>query len=184
MQMTPVIAIHLSAALAATALGPIAIWARLRRSVHPRLHRAVGYAWVTLMLATALSAAFIRSTTIINLNGYTPIHLLIPVVFGMLFAAFVALARGNIKLHRRLMVGVYIGGCVVAGAFTLLPNRYLGQLVWGEWLGLLDPSATGLTSMRTPWEWILASVIVVWGLARLRRRIESASTTSTATRPV
>jgi hypothetical protein len=25
----------------------------------------------------------------------------------------------------------------VAGAFTLLPGRFLGQLVWGQWLGLL-----------------------------------------------
>jgi hypothetical protein len=26
---------------------------------------------------------------------------------------------------------------VVAGAFTLLPGRYLGHWVWGQWLGLL-----------------------------------------------
>ena len=24
-----------------------------------------------------------------------------------------------------------------AGVFTLWPNRYLGQLVWGQWLGWL-----------------------------------------------
>ena len=27
--------------------------------------------------------------------------------------------------------GIYIGGCVVAGLFTLLPGRFLGSLLWG-----------------------------------------------------
>jgi uncharacterized membrane protein len=35
------------------------------------------------------------------------------------------------------MVSLYLGACVTAGAFTLLPGRYLGQLIWGQWLGLL-----------------------------------------------
>jgi uncharacterized membrane protein len=35
------------------------------------------------------------------------------------------------------MRNLYIGACVVTGIFTLLPDRLLGQLVWGRWLGLL-----------------------------------------------
>lgn len=35
------------------------------------------------------------------------------------------------------MTSLYINACLVAGAFTLLPNRYLGQLVWRDWLGWL-----------------------------------------------
>ncbi|HYF41758.1 MAG TPA: DUF2306 domain-containing protein, partial [Ramlibacter sp.] len=50
MQLTPLIAIHLSAALGAIATGPVALWARKGRVQRPRLHRAFGYAWVTLML--------------------------------------------------------------------------------------------------------------------------------------
>lgn len=42
MQMTPLIAIHMSAALGATATGAIALLARRRAAVHPRLHRAAG----------------------------------------------------------------------------------------------------------------------------------------------
>ena len=56
MQLTPVIAIHMTAALAALALGPVALWARRGAQQRPQLHRAAGYAWVTLMLLTALSA--------------------------------------------------------------------------------------------------------------------------------
>ena len=53
MQLTPAIAIHMTAALGAVVLGPIALWARLGRNQHPRMHRAAGYAWVTLMVITA-----------------------------------------------------------------------------------------------------------------------------------
>ena len=59
MQMSPVIAIHLSAAVTALALGPVVIWARRGREHHPRLHRALGYAWVTLMVAKGGSAVMV-----------------------------------------------------------------------------------------------------------------------------
>lgn len=143
MQLTPIIAIHLSAALGALVLGPVALWARrghsqrIATTQRPRLHRAAGYAWVTLMLATAISAVFIRDFRLPNIAGYTPIHLLVPYTLGCLFFAFRYLLRGNIVGHRQAMVKLYVGACLTAGAFTLLPSRYLGQLVWGQWLGLL-----------------------------------------------
>lgn len=137
MQMTPVIAVHLTAALGAVLLGPVALFARRGRVQRPRLHRAFGYAWVTLMVLAALSAVFIRDFRLPNIAGYTPIHLLVPVTFFSLTLAFVALARKDFANHRRFMQGLYLGGCGIAGLFTLLPSRYLGQLVWGQWLGLL-----------------------------------------------
>ncbi len=136
MTLTPLIAIHMSAAIAATVIGPFALWARLGRQQHPRLHRAFGYAWVTLMVVTAASAMFIRDFRLPNLAGFTPIHLLVPVTALGLVGAFWLLARGNVNGHRKTMVGLYLGACLVAGAFTLLPGRYLGDLVRGQWLGL------------------------------------------------
>lgn len=135
MQMSPVIAIHLTAALAATAIGPLALWARRSAAQRPRLHRAFGYAWVTLIVLTALSALFIRDFRLPNVAGYTPIHLLVPAVFMGLALAFWRLARRDIAGHRRAMLITYIGACIVAGALTLLPGRYLGRLVLGQWLG-------------------------------------------------
>jgi len=137
LQLTHTIAIHMSAAILAVAIGPVALWARKGATQRPRLHRAFGYAWVTLMLLAAVSAIFIRDYRLPNIAGFTPIHLLIPVTLGTLFAAFWFLLRGNINGHRKSMQRLYIGACLVAGAFTLLPGRYLGQLVWGQWLGLL-----------------------------------------------
>lgn len=137
MQLTPVITLHLSAALGALLTGPVALWARRGANQRPRLHRAFGYAWVTLMVITATTALFIRDYRLPNLAGYTPIHLLVPYVFICLFGGFWFLARKNIAAHRKTMQSTYIGACVIAGVFTLLPGRYLGQLVWGQWLGLL-----------------------------------------------
>lgn len=137
MPLTPVIVIHLAAALAALLIGPLALWARSRAAgSRPRLHRAAGYAWVTLMLVTAISAIFISSPRMPNIAGFSPVHLLIPTVLGALFFAFRFLLRGNIRGHRITMLSLYLAGCLGAGAFTLLPHRTLGQLVWGQWLGL------------------------------------------------
>ncbi|WP_280189345.1 DUF2306 domain-containing protein [Delftia sp. PS-11] len=136
MQLTPLIAIHMGAALAATAIGPVALWARRAGAARPRLHRAAGHAFVTLMVCAAISAGFIRDTSLPNWGGYTPIHLLVPVTLINLARSFWFLYRGNIEGHRKTMRGLYFGACVVAGLFTLLPSRYLGGLLWRQ-LGLL-----------------------------------------------
>lgn len=131
MQLTPVIAIHMSAALGALVTGPVALWARRARVQHPKLHRAFGYAWVTLMVVTAVSAMFIRDFSLPNIAGYTPIHILVPVTLAGLFGAFWKLARHDVAGHRFVMQQLYFWACIVAGSFTLLPRRYLGQAVWG-----------------------------------------------------
>ena len=137
MQLTPIVAIHMTTALAALAIGPVALWARKGAVQRPKLHRAFGYAWVTLMIVTAVSAVFIRDYQLPNIAGYTPIHLFVPFTLLGLVGAFRALAQGNIAKHRQHMISLYVGACVVAGAFTLMPQRFLGQLVWHQWLGLI-----------------------------------------------
>ena len=136
MQPTPLITLHMSAALAGTAVGAVALWARGTGGARPRLHRAAGYAWVLLMLVTAISAVFMRDYRLPNLAGYTPIHLLVPALLAGLIQAFWRLARRDITGHRKAMRTTYAGACLVAGAFTLLPNRYLGNLLWHGLLGL------------------------------------------------
>lgn len=137
MQLTPTIAVHMSLALTAVTIGPVALWARMGVTKRPQLHRAFGYAWVTCMLGAAITSLFIRDFNLPNIGGYTPIHLLIPLTLVTLFKAFRFLAQGNITGHRKSMQGLYIGACLIAGLFTLLPGRYLGHLVWGQWLGLI-----------------------------------------------
>lgn len=168
MELTPLIAVHMSAALGAVATGPVALWARRRTRQHPRIHRAFGYAWVTLMLVTAVSALFIRDHALPNVAGFTPIHLLVPLTLGTLALAFRFLARGNIAAHAMTMRSLYFFACIVAGAFTLLPGRYLGGLVWGA----LAPLAPILRS--TPaWAWGLLAALVMLGWMQSRDRTAS-----------
>ncbi len=135
--LTPVVAIHLTAALSGLVLGPVALWARRGATTHPILHRAFGYAFVTAMTAAAVSALFIRDYRSPNIWGYTLIHLFVVVTIWSLFDAFYSLSKGNIANHRKAMKGLYFGGCVAAGVVSLLPGRYMGNLVWKQWLGLM-----------------------------------------------
>jgi uncharacterized membrane protein len=135
LQLTPTIAVHMSLALSAVAIGPWVLWTRLGAITRPQLHRALGYAWVTCMLGAALTGLFIRDFRLPNLWGYTPIHLLIPLTLLSLYRAFRYLAAGNIPGHRKTMQWLYFSACIVAGGFTLLPGRYLGDLVWRQSLG-------------------------------------------------
>jgi uncharacterized membrane protein len=128
--LSPQVIVHIFAALGALVLGPFALWARLSGKQRPKLHRAFGYAWVTLMLITALSALFIHSH-FPQWWRFSWIHLFVPSTLMGLFFAFWFLVKGNINGHRKSMLGLYFGACVGAGAFTLLPGRFLGQLLWG-----------------------------------------------------
>jgi uncharacterized membrane protein len=131
-ELTPLLAVHITAALSAVALGPFALWARLGMRQRPKLHRAFGYAWVTMMLVTAISAIWIKSgANLPRWMGYSPIHLLILVVFFSLFGAFWFLAKGNIRRHKTTMMNLYFWACIVTGALTLLPGRFMNSLVFG-----------------------------------------------------
>ena len=131
--LPPAIVIHLFLALSALLLGPVALTVRKGT----RLHRACGYGWVTLMFGTAISSLFIRNFERVNVGGYTPIHMLVLLVFVGIGYALWQVAHGNVRRHQRVMWSVYLGACVVAGAFTLLPQRFLGQLVWHHTLGVI-----------------------------------------------
>lgn len=129
--LPPAVLIHLVCASAAVLLGPAALWAR--KGSHG--HRGLGYAWVTVMAGTALSAFFIRSSGSFQLFGFSPIHALGIVTLAGLTGAVVAIARRQVEAHRKGMQRVYLGACLGAGVFTLLPGRYLGDLLWHHALG-------------------------------------------------
>jgi len=127
LQRQPLIFFHLVTAVAALVLG---LFMLLRRK-GTSSHRLLGWTWVLLMGATALASAFIRDERMINLFGYTPIHLFTVLVAVMLPLGIARARRGNVRGHRMTMVGLYLGACVVAGSFTLMPGRFLGSLLWG-----------------------------------------------------
>lgn len=125
--LPPAVAIHLVSAVAALLLGPLALLARKGS----RPHRGLGYAWVTLMALAALSSLFIQGGRLPHLGGFSPLHLLTLLTLFGLYGGLRFAMRRDIVAHRWVMASTYVGGCLVAGGFALLPDRALGQLVWG-----------------------------------------------------
>ena len=46
-------------------------------------------------------------------------------------SAYFAAKRGDVKTHRENMIGLYIGGLLLAGAFAFIPGRLLHEWIWG-----------------------------------------------------
>ncbi|MEL6876609.1 MAG: DUF2306 domain-containing protein [Pseudomonadota bacterium] len=121
------IMIHLATALPAVLLGPLIL---LRRK-GDRLHRMLGRIWITLMLLTAFASAFIRAPGGgIAGTGFSFIHIFTVWTIIVVPLAVVAIRQGNVRAHRGAMTGLYAGLCL-AGAFTLIPGRLLGNIVFG-----------------------------------------------------
>ena len=63
------------------------------------------------------------------LGGLSPIHLF-SVLTLILVPLIIYQARtGHVAGHQRAVLGLMIGGLVIAGLFTFLPDRILGELV-------------------------------------------------------
>ena len=129
----PLVFFHLVTAFAALLLGGVLLARRKGNSSH----RALGWAWVALMGSTAVASGFIRDYHLPNLAGVTPIHAFTLLVAVKLPRGIWLIRRGDVIGHRKTMRGLYIGACVLAGVFTLLPGRFLGQLLWHHALGLV-----------------------------------------------
>ena len=128
----PLVFCHLVTAFAALLIGAVVM---LRRK-GTGSHRAWGWAWVLAMGATTVASAFIRDYGMPNIAGITPIHFFTAFVAVNLPRGIWFIRQGNVLAHRKTMRGMYIGGCIVAGVFTLLPGRFLGRQLW-QTVGLL-----------------------------------------------
>jgi uncharacterized membrane protein len=90
-----------------------------------KTHKIVGWIWVLLMFYVALSSFWIKK---INEGYYSVIHLLSIYVLVTITLGIYFLRKGNVKLHKSFMFGNLIG-LIVAGIFTLLPGRYISQVL-------------------------------------------------------
>lgn len=129
----PLVLFHLLTALGAVVVGAVLMGAR-KGNIN---HRVLGWTWVVLMASTALSSLFISEGRLPNIAGFSPIHLLVLLVAWHLPRGIWQIRRGDVAAHRATMKGLFTGACVVAGLFTLLPGRFLGQLLWKHTLGVI-----------------------------------------------
>lgn len=118
------IQLHVYAAIGAFLLGLVILFLPKGNTRHKQL----GWAWVGLMAMTAVTSLFI---TELNGDFYSFVHLISGWTLIALPMAIYAIRRGKIRIHRNTMVGLFVGGMVIAGGLTLLP----GRLMWTLFLG-------------------------------------------------
>ena len=119
-----VIRLHVAAALSAFVIGCILL-AGVKGTM---LHKTLGWTWVAAMMVTALSSFFIK---VVNPGHWSLIHVLSGWVAIGVPMGIAAIKRGNVRAHRRMMTGQFIGGLLIAGVFTLAPGRLMFQVFFG-----------------------------------------------------
>lgn len=119
------IQIHAFAALTLIPL-TIAIFSLKRGN---RLHRTLGWCWVTLMALVAVTSFWIQEIRL--LGGFSPIHLLSIFTLIALVRAVWFARRHQVSGHSKTMTWITYGALMGAGAFTLLPGRIMNAVLFG-----------------------------------------------------
>ncbi len=124
-EAAPAIPLHAFAAMAAFALGAV----QLAAPKGTLGHRALGWAWVALMLVVALSSFWIHQIRLVG--PWSPIHLLSIFALAMLVLGVMAARTKNIRRHKITMVSVFFGALVIAGVFAFMPGRIMNAVIFG-----------------------------------------------------
>ena len=120
--------LHLGSLVPAFVIGTYLL---LNRKGTP-VHRFLGKIYMGLMLFTAFVTLFMEALVGPKfLNHFGLLHLLSLFVLYTVPTSYRAIRVGNIKLHKRKMVGLYVGALLVAGAFTLSPGRLIHSWLFG-----------------------------------------------------
>ncbi|MDG2144900.1 MAG: DUF2306 domain-containing protein [Porticoccaceae bacterium] len=120
--------LHLGSLVPAFVIGSYLL---LNRKGTP-VHKFLGKIYMGLMLFTAFITLFMEALVGPKfLNHFGFLHLLSLFVLYTVPTAYRAIRVGNSKLHKRKMVGLYVGALLVAGAFTLSPGRLIHTWLFG-----------------------------------------------------
>ena len=123
---------HLATILPAFVIGA---WLLFRRK-GSKVHRSLGKVYMILMVATALITLAMPAQVGPRLLGHFGlIHGFSLLTLCLVPTALLAARRGDISAHRKKMVGLYIGGLVIAGVFAFMPGRMLNAWVTGLLMG-------------------------------------------------
>lgn len=122
-----VIQVHVAAALPTLVLGPFALF----RDRRDRMHKTLGYAWVTAMGALAVSGLFIPSFGVAVVGMFGPIHLLSLYTLAALAEGIRRIRHRDIEGHKRTMQRLWFGALGLAGLFTLVPGRLMHEVLIG-----------------------------------------------------
>lgn len=119
-----VVQLHLFAAVSALLVAMF----MLKGAKGTTVHRIVGWAWVGLMMTTAVSSFFIRE---LSPGRLSYIHILSGwVAFATPLGVWAARTR-RVRLHQHMMTGLVVGGLFIAGALTFIPGRLMFNVFFG-----------------------------------------------------
>lgn len=97
-----------------------------------KIHKQFGRVYMVLMLFTAIVTLFMPAKVggaLFNHFGW--IHLFSFLTIYTVPTAYLAIKKGNVKVHKRKMILLYFGAIIIAGAFTFSPGRYLHEVFFG-----------------------------------------------------
>jgi uncharacterized membrane protein len=122
----PAISFHGFAAMAAFVLGVVQLAAP--KGTLP--HRSIGWIWVGLIMAVAVSSFWIHQIRLVG--PWSPIHLLSIFTLVVVPLGVWKAHTHQVTAHRYIMIFTFSGALVVAGLFTLLPGRIMHAVVFGQ----------------------------------------------------
>lgn len=128
MTYTQLAYLHLATVVPAFAIGAFQLF---RRKGTPS-HKLLGKIYMVLMLATGfITLAMPAEVGPRFLNHFGFIHIFSLLALVNVPIAYIAARRGNIRAHRGAMLGLYLGGILIAGAFAFSPGRMLHTWLFG-----------------------------------------------------
>jgi len=90
------------------------------------LHRRLGKLYLILMAITGVITLLLPAQVGPQFLGHFGfIHLFSVLTLYLVPSAYFAARRGNLTKHRGNMLGLYIGGILIAGSFAFMPGRLL-----------------------------------------------------------
>jgi len=118
------IRLHLATVLAALVLATVQILGPKGR----RLHRVLGWTLAVLLVTTAIFSLFIR-----NPGGglFNPFQLFSAWTLVAIPLSVLAARAHKVRRHAAMMMGLYVGGLLLAGALTFLPGRLMWRVFFG-----------------------------------------------------
>ena len=116
--------VHAFLALAALALGIVQFVAP--KGTLP--HRTLGYVWVFIMTAIALSSFGIQG---LRPGRFSFVHVVSIVTLALIPGAVLHARRHRVRRHAIAMVSLFAGSLLIAGGFTLVPGRIMHDVVCG-----------------------------------------------------
>ena len=108
--------VHFGTLMVALAITPVMLL--IRKGT--KLHRTLGYVWLSMMITTAIVTLFIRD---INDGGFSFIHLLSALTLIISFLIWRSARAGDHVAHRKQVHGIVLGALLIAGAFTFQFGR-------------------------------------------------------------